>query len=628
MGLDRWERVRVRLAALSLAAGLAGCAAWEAPPPSRTAGPAAWPLPAEASAPAVAGQNWDDRLAALFHFTPQGSRLMPRAWFVALERADGHFLERADGGGPFAAPENLLRYGLIYATDAGTGLNPDNLPVGFAVEPEERPGAGAWVGLTCAACHTGQVAYRGQRLRVDGAPASFDFDRFAADLDAAVQATARDPARLARLAARSGTTAAALREPFADYTAWSARHAAVQHPSAVSGFSRVDALAQILNALSAMHLDAPRAVQDANRRAPSAPVSYPFLWTTPRQDWVQWVPIASSPIGRNTGEVLGVFGEARLSAPGDPRRFTSSVRFRDLVAMEEWLRRLRPPPWPEQAFGAIDRGRWEEGRRLVQATCTGCHNLPPFRLTDARQSVDGSRFVRVSAVPITVVGTDPAFLRAINDWRMGAGPLRDIMGAETVPAAAFFTLGVRAVVERGTAEAGLTRRMLLDTGEARACPGGASPRMAAQVPGGTARFEAGNVCAITDGRWRLAPERWTMPPRFLESMKAGPLLGIWATGPFLHNGSVPSVYDLLSPPEERPRVFWVGGREIDPERLGFVSAEAPGLFRYDTALPGNSNQGHAFPRGGPLSPPQRLAVTEFLKDPLRFDATARAALED
>ena len=118
--------------------------------------------------------------------------------------------------------------------------------------------------------------------------------------------------------------------------------------------------------------------------------------------------------------------------------------------------------------------------------------------------------------------------------------------------------------------------MLLDSGEARACPGGVSPRMAAQVPGGTARYEAENVCAITDGRWRLTPERWTMPPRFLESMKAGPLLGIWATGPFLHNGSVPTVYDLLSPPEERPRVFWVGSREIDPEKLGFVSTQRPG----------------------------------------------------
>lgn len=612
---------RRRIAALAglAAALLAACAAdWTDPSLPPATAPAPWPLPEAAATPALPGQGWDARLAGLFHYTPQGSRLMPRTWFVALERADGT--------GPFAAPASLQRYGLIYAADGGTGLNPDNLPIGFAVEPLPEPGNPLWVGLTCAACHTNEVAYRGTRMRVEGAPARFDFDRFAAELDAAVQATARDPARLARLAARTGTTADALRGPFAEYAAWSARHAAIQQPAATSGFARVDALGQILNALSVMHLDAPRSVQDANRRAPSAPVSYPFLWTTPRQDWVQWVPIASSPIGRNTGEVLGVFGRAELGAPGDAQRFTSSVRFRNLVAMEEWLRRLRPPPWPEDVLGPIDRTKWEEGRRLVRENCTGCHNLPPFRLTDPRQSVDGSQFIRISAVPIDVVRTDPTYLRAIADWRMQAGPLRDLLGAETVPATTFFTNSVRAVVERGTADAGITRRMLLDSGEARACPGGASPRMAAQIPGGTARFEAENVCAITDGRWRMTPERWTMPPRFLESMKAGPLLGLWATGPFLHNGSVPTVYDLLSPPEERPRVFWVGGQEIDPVKLGFVSTEAPGLFRFDTALPGNSNQGHAFPRSGPLAPAQRLAVIEYLKDPLRFDDAARAAV--
>ena len=111
-----------------------------------------------------------------------------------------------------------------------------------------------------------------------------------------------------------------------------------------------------------------------------------------------------------------------------------------------------------------------------------------------------------------------------------------------------------------------------------------------------------------------------MPAGFPAALKAGPLLGLWTTGPFLHNGSVPTVYDLLSPPAERPAVFWVGGREVDPERLGFRSEAAPGRFRFDTALPGNGNGGHAFPRT-PLVPAQRRAVIEYLKDPLRFGAS-------
>jgi hypothetical protein len=76
---------------------------------------------------------------------------------------------------------------------------------------------------------------------------------------------------------------------------------------------------------------------------------------------------------------------------------------------------------------------------------------------------------------------------------------------------------------------------------------------------------------------------------------------------------VPTVYDLLSPPSERRAVFWTGGRELDRERLGFLSDDAPGRFRYDTSLLGNGNQGHAFPRSGPLDHDQRTAVIEYLK---------------
>jgi hypothetical protein len=45
-------------------------------------------------------------------------------------------------------------------------------------------------------------------------------------------------------------------------------------------------------------------------------------------------------------------------------------------------------------------------------------------------------------------------------------------------------------------------------------------------------------------------------------LKAGPLPGVWASGPYLHNGSVLTVYELLSPVEERREVFWTGGREL------------------------------------------------------------------
>ena len=104
--------------------------------------------------------------------------------------------------------------------------------------------------------------------------------------------------------------------------------------------------------------------------------------------------------------------------------------------------------------------------------------------------------------------------------------------------------------------------------------------------------------------------------------KARPLDGVWATGPFLHNGSVPDLLALLLPAVERPARFYLGNVEFDPVRVGPVSAPFAGGFELDTSLKGNSNRGHEFddaPRGttgviGPrLSVNDRQALVEYLK---------------
>jgi hypothetical protein len=84
---------------------------------------------------------------------------------------------------------------------------------------------------------------------------------------------------------------------------------------------------------------------------------------------------------------------------------------------------------------------------------------------------------------------------------------------------------------------------------------------------------------------------------------------------------VPNIYELISPPEERAAAFWVGGVEVDADRLGFVSTEAAGRFRFDATLAGNRNSGHIYPKR-PYDPVQRMSVIEYLKDPERFDQEA------
>ena len=97
-----------------------------------------------------------------------------------------------------------------------------------------------------------------------------------------------------------------------------------------------------------------------------------------------------------------------------------------------------------------------------------------------------------------------------------------------------------------------------------------------------------------------------------------PLDGIWLRAPYLHNGSVPTLRDLLEPTGRRPTRFFRGGDVYDQDRVGWVSSEAEEdgrrLFPFFTGEPGNSNAGHDGRRyGTALSPRQKDALVEYLK---------------
>jgi len=109
-------------------------------------------------------------------------------------------------------------------------------------------------------------------------------------------------------------------------------------------------------------------------------------------------------------------------------------------------------------------------------------------------------------------------------------------------------------------------------------------------------------------------------PPVLGGYKASPLDGVWATAPFLHNGSVPNLYELLRPAKERPGTFNLG-RGFDPVKVGADASGQTGTAVFNAALPGNSNAGHSFEDGprvngviGPLlAEDERWALIEYLK---------------
>jgi hypothetical protein len=108
----------------------------------------------------------------------------------------------------------------------------------------------------------------------------------------------------------------------------------------------------------------------------------------------------------------------------------------------------------------------------------------------------------------------------------------------------------------------------------------------------------------------LEPEviYWRAPMGYV----ARPMAGIWASAPYLHNGSVPTLWDLLQPASARPATFPIGHLEYDPGKVGYAT-EVSGTprFTFDVSKPGNANVGHEF--GIELSDEEKRDLLEYLK---------------
>jgi len=539
--------------------------------------------PGDNKATVYLDQGWSNAERNQFYFTPQGSYLIPYAWFLALEQAHNRK--------PFNDSKHIARTGYLVDDQAYTASNPDGLPVGFAREPVAN--GDAWLGYTCAACHTGEVHFKGNSIRVDGAPTLADFTLFNQRLIDALQATLAQPRKFERFAQQvltdpSETNKAALRAQAAEQLGAMEQIFQRSTPNTPYGNGRVDAFGIIMNEIFVRDLHQP-----LNVKVPNAPVSYPFLWGTPQLDWVQWNGSANNPFGRNVGEVLGTFGQVALTGP-IAQLGTNTARARELFVLENLVAKLTPPQWPEALLGKIETEKAARGRTLYSEyrngdpSCESCHALRDasgqYPLTPAAENLFGVRFVETQMIGLADIGTDP--LMALNFATRSAftGELAPLLpapftGASALPAPVLLSITVGMAANYGIATA--------------------------QPP-----FAAAEKAALIGYRIK-APGLPPYRPKNLVAYKARPISGIWATAPYLHNGSVPNLHELLLPPAERVTVFDVGSYAFDAEAVGYVTERQDQSFRFDTRLPGNSNAGHDY--GTDLTADQRWDLIEFLK---------------
>jgi mono/diheme cytochrome c family protein len=593
-----------------------------------------------------------------YYYTGQGASLMglPYSWFVHLER-------------PFRtarlADPAFLRSLNFIVDHAPTAANPDMLPVGFARTYDAASGQ-YLLDVTCAACHTGELHVKDPAtrkvlgIRIDGGQAmhaftDLDNGKFVTELGYGAAETMVNPAKFNRFAkavlgsASSWSQRASLWRQLASFNraVLAASHAAFDksHYPVQEGYGRTDALARIANTVFGERLGEPR-----NYHPGTGPVSYPYLWNIWKFDWVQYNASVSQPLARNVGEAMGTGASYQLvDSFGRPipesERYRTSIQFDNLERIEGTLQKLRPPVWPENVLGRIDPQRAHAGQLLFEHYCEGCHGphlaSPSYTqaISPLRRPTDELWLIKWKA--LNDVGTDPTTARNFIDntldlTRLGM-PIASVRALLEAPLQQQQARWLAAIAQLDTQLAAEARK-----------PGGGDPALVADLTTQrdyanselSERFSDSAITTFLDGldlqkmnggvglnilgltiRNRYYADRHIDPdlqqclegfgtldiPQLALGYKPRPLAGIWATPPYLHNGSVPNLFELLSPPTEkdakgvahpgRSERFFLGRRDFDPVKVGYATEPAEGTtsgFWYDTKQAGNSNAGHYF----------------------------------
>jgi cytochrome c5 len=465
-------------------------------------------------------------------------------------------LRLADGS---SLVDGLARYGYL-----PNAHSPAKLPIGFST----AGGIGSEiVGLTCSACHTRQIEAKGVTYRIDGGPAFIDFQAFLVDIDSAVTRVLADETAFAAFAGEvlgkgDDDAAAQLRQ---SVQAWHDRYSTWARGSLQGvtwGLGRLDAVAMIMNRVTGLGLgEPPHHMLPNNIKPADAPARYPFLWNAGKQDRTQWTGFApnrkdDAKLVRNIGQVLGVFAEYR------PRKNPAVPPFKiDFVSGNST--NLTGLKALESAMNKIGPPRWpwdldqalaDRGEEIYRAQCDSCHAANPGEVPWRTPVVDAGTDTRQLA--LLRRSADPGVLTGVAVPFMQIAPLKD---------------GDRAL--------DMVRVSALGT-------------------------------AIRPGMETPTPDT---PPK--PGYTARVLHGVWAAAPYLHNGSVPTLADLLEPVDKRPPSFQVGP-SYDPDRVGLaVQQPQNGATLVTTDCSdrnsGNSRCGHDW--GTQLPEPDKRALLEYLK---------------
>jgi hypothetical protein len=574
-----------------------------------------------------------------YYHLSQGAEILPWILLTAVDVGDPGTTR------PFV--ENLERFGLL-PDPART----DGLPVGLTVSSNSFTFGMDFVGISCAACHVGELRHNGKAVRVDGAPNMFNLQLFYSEAIDALMAATSDRGKLWRALKRLGRqdygrygVAAPFIRPatLVYYGANVLLHrdrldarlelVAViraakdqrdpKHPT--SGFGRLDAFDGTrnfiftrlrkadaggnfeVNRANMVKLDAAVKFPPlwSRKASPPEPVEayreqpqhFPRVWGFKDYDWVEWTINTDTVMERNFTETLGAGATVVLDPKRTASLFETSIPIRNMHDLEWLAYYIDPPRWPAAIFGEIKPDLAAAGEGIFRSRCAGCHEYG-----DDRRTTTG--LIRLRGMRPEDVGTD-----ATAAFRISC-PIPDT-GALVIPPRSYTAedsqlLKDCAGVKAGTAFTGNSFARTVQTAVD-------SMKHKAYAAAGIDAAQQ-RVMEDLDRRGRVTWRDTLLDARLpYGPYAARPLYGIWAAAPYLHNGSVPTLYHLLLPPELRPKTFALSAREYDPVRLGFVvdTACAQQDCLVDTTRTGDGNGGHLW--GTDLSESDRIALLEYLK---------------
>jgi hypothetical protein len=549
------------------------------------------------------GTNWKATEREEFYTQDQGSRIMPLSWLEALKQPNGS---------PFLA-DSLGRYGYL-----PNPANSNGLPVGFTAS---GPQGSQFAGMTCAACHTRQISVDGTEYRVDGGPAIVDFQSFLTDLDAAVKRVLGDDTTFqtfARavlgVAAPNPADVVALKK---NVKAWYLRYNTLimrALPTPPWGPSRLDAVGMIFNRLTGLDLGPPPSflIPDNIKQA-DAPVRYPFLWNAPKQDKTQWPGFADNGndilgLARNLGEVYGVFGVFEPTKEwwhilGVNYLNNNSANFDGLDKLEGLVKQIGPPKWPWPVDAALaEKGSAIYKRPTKQGGCGDCHGIREGEV----------RFFEVhtwATTPLQDVGTDTKEWDILK-WQAQTGVLKDAPIPLSLPLRRFGDTDTAFGLLSASVIASIVQNSLTLAATAQETQAAIAEEKQVKLPPALQDLKgAFHLPGVQSPSGKLTAQ----PPEPV--FEARVLEGIWAAAPYLHNGSVPTLHDLLLPADQRPKAFKIGPA-YDKVNVGLAIEQTKFDYTLNTTdcsgrNSGNSRCGHEY--GTQLPPEEKKALLEYLK---------------